>query len=209
MYLFKKQTLLIVGLLLTLTACGGGADADADGADPDPPPPPVTASTGVFVDSTVAGLHYETLTFSGNTNSAGEYDFLPGETVTFSIGGIVLGSATAGPVVTPLALVSGATGPTDPVVTNIVRLLLTLDDDNNPDNGIIISAAATAAAVGLSVDFTTADLTTDTGVTTLLAALPGTPTLVDSMVAQTHFTQILTTTWGSMSWGSGTWKAAL
>jgi len=187
-------------MLASLGACGGG------GADP--PAPPVTASTGVFVDSTVAGLHYETPTFSGTTNSAGEYDFLPGETVTFSIGGIVLGSAAAGPVVTPLTLVSGATDPTDPVVTNIVRFLLTLDDDGNPDNGISISATTTAAAAGLSVDFTIADLTTDAGVITLLATLPSTPTLVDATVAQTHFTEVLATTWGVMSWGTGTWKAA-
>ena len=191
---------IVIGTLTLLSACGGGSD--------DPPSSPVTASTGVFVDGVVVGLHYETPTFSGTTNNAGEYDFLPGETVTFSIGGVVLGSTTAGPVVTPLTLVSGATGPTDPVVTNIVRFLLTLDDDGNPDNGITISDAVTAAAAGLSVDFTIADLSTDTGVIALLAALPGPPTLVDSTVAQTHFTEILATTWGSMSWGSGTWKAA-
>ena len=205
--LFTIKQGLLISLLSGLMACGGGGGDGGDGGD-EPSSPPVTASTGVFVDSVVAGLHYETPTFSGTTNNAGEYDFLPGETVTFSIGGIVLGSATAGPVVTPLTLVSGATDPTDPVVTNIVRFLLTLDDDGNPDNGITISAAATAAAAGLSVDFTTSDLTTDAGVTTLLAALPGTPTLVDTTVAQTHFTEILGTTWGIMSWGSGTWKAA-
>ena len=187
-------------IISILTACGGGGD--------DPPVPPATASTGVFVDGVVVGLHYETPTFSGTTNNAGEYDFLPGETVTFSIGDIVLGSTPAGPVVTPLTLVSGATDPTNPVVTNIVRLLLTMDDDGNPNNGISIPATTTAAAVGLSVDFTTTNLTTDAGVTTLLAALPGTPTLVDAVVAQTHFTETLATTWGSMSWGSGTWKAA-
>jgi hypothetical protein len=198
------KDLIYILMLASLAACGGGGDKDSS----NPPSPPVTASTGVFVDSTVAGLHYETPTLSGTTNSAGEYDFLPGETVTFSIGGIVLGSAAAGPVVTPLTLVSGATDPTDPVVTNIVRFLLTLDDDGNPDNGISISPATTTAAVGLSVDFTTPDLTTDAGVTTLLAALQGTPTLVDTTVAQTHFTEILATTWGSMNWGSGTWKAA-
>ena len=197
---FSFKLLILILMLASLGACGGG------GADP--PAPPVTASTGVFVDSTVACLHYETPTFSGTTNSAGEYDFLPGETVTFSIGGIVLGSAAAGPVVTPLTLVSGATDPTDPVVTNIVRFLLTLDDDGNPDNGISISATTTAAAAGLSVDFTIADLTTDAGVITLLATLPSTPTLVDATVAQTHFTEVLATTWGVMSWGTGTWKAA-
>ena len=199
---------IATGIITLLSACGGGSDDPPNPPVDDPPNPPVTASTGVFVDGVVVGLHYETPTFSGTTNNAGEYDFLPGETVTFSIGGVVLGSTTAGPVVTPLSLVSGATGPTDPVVTNIVRFLLTLDEDGDPDNGITISAAVTAAAAGLSLDFTTVDLAADTGVIALLAALSPPPTLVSSAVAQAHFTEILATTWGIMNWGSGTWKAA-
>ncbi len=83
---------ILIVILALLSACGGGSD--------DPPNPPVTASTGVFVDGVVVGLHYETPTFSGTTNNAGEYDFLPGETVTFSIGGVVLGSTTDGQGVT-------------------------------------------------------------------------------------------------------------
>jgi hypothetical protein len=209
----KFHLILLVSFALSLTACGGGGDSgDSDEGDvggDEPTIPAVPASTGVFVDSVVTGLHYETPTFSGFTNSAGEYDFLPGESVTFSIGGIVLGSAPAGPVVTPLTLVSGATNPANPAVTNIVRLLLTLDDDGNSNNGILISAAATAAAASLSVDLTTTELTKDAGVATLLAALPGTPALVDATVAQAHFTEVLATTWGSMSWGTGTWKAVV
>jgi hypothetical protein len=162
----------------------------------------------VFVDSPVAGLHYETPTYSGTTNSAGEYNYLPGETVTFSVGGITFGSSLAGPVVSPLSLVSGATDPTDPVVTNIVRLLLTLDDDGDPNNGITISAATAAATVGQTVNFNAADLATDPGMATLLPLLPGTPPLVDATTAQTHFAQTLSSTWGSMTWGSGVWQAA-
>jgi len=131
---------IAIGILTLLTACGGGGGG---GGGDESTNLCTTTCTGIFVDDPVAGLHYETPTFSGTTNSAGEFDYLPGETVTFSIGGIVLGSAEAGPVVTPLTLVSGATDATDPVVTNIVRLLLTLDDDGNPDNGISISAATT------------------------------------------------------------------
>ncbi len=93
---YIRGYILIVSLTL-LSACGGGDDAPPV---PPPPVPPVAASTGVFVDGVVEGLHYETPTFSGTTNNAGEYDFLPGETVTFSIGGIVLGSTTAGQGVT-------------------------------------------------------------------------------------------------------------
>ena len=199
---YKKWLTLSASVFL-LSACGGGG-----GSGKPPTITPPTPSTGVFLDSVVAGLHYETPTHSGTTNNAGEYDYLPGETVTFSVGGIVFGSSLAGPVVSPLSLVSGATDATDPVVTNIVRLLLTLDDDGNPDNGISISSGATTAATGLTVDFNAADLALDPGMTSLLALLPGTPPLVDATTAQTHFAQTLSTTWGSLRWGSGTWQVA-
>jgi len=201
-----KKILALSASVLFVCACSGGGG----GSSTTPPVVPTTptTSTGVFVDSVASGIHYETPTHSGTTNSAGEYDYLPGETVTFSIGGIVLGSASAGPVVTPLTLVSGATDATDPKVTNIVRLLLTLDDDGDPSNGISISAATATAAAGLTVDFAAADLSADAGVTTLLSAIPSTPVLVDATTAQAHFTATLASTWGSMTWGTGTWQAA-
>ena len=193
------KTLTLCASALLISACSGGGGGTA-----------VTPETGVFIDSAVAGLHYETATRSGTTNSAGEYDYLPGETVTFSLGDISFGSTTAGPVVTPLSLVPNAADANDPQVTNIVRLLLTLDDDGDPDNGINITSSTATAAVGVTVDFTAPDLAADSGVSTLLAAVAGTPALVDETVAQTHFTTTLATitTWGSMAWGSGKWQAA-
>ena len=198
----SKKWLVLAASVLMLSACGGGGGSE----NPTVPPTP---STGVFVDSPVAGLHYQTPTRSGTTNSVGEYDYLPGEMVTFSIGGISLGSALGGPVVSPLTLVSGATDATDPVVTNIVRLLMSLDDDGDPSNGIAISAATVTAATGISIDFTSADLAADTGMVSLLAALPAV-TLVDAPAAQSHFSTTLAaqSQWGSMSWGTGTWQAA-
>ena len=200
----QKKLLAISASVFILSACGGGG-----GSSGSTPAAPVTPSTGVFIDSPVAGLHYQTATRSGTTNALGEYDYLPGETVTFSIGDIRLGTVTAGPVVSPLTLVNGATDATDPTVTNIVRLRLTLDDDGNPDNGISIPAGTAAAATGLSVDFTVPDLGTEAGVSTLLAALPGTPVLADTSTAQTHFAATLAaqSDWGSLAWGTGTWKS--
>jgi hypothetical protein len=206
MYRFKKQIWLTAALLLTLTACGGGGGSDSTTATAIE-----TVSTGVFIDSAVEGLQYETATQSGTTNSLGEYDYLAGETVTFSIGGIVLGSTIAGPVVTPLSLVSDATSATNPVVTNIVRLLLSLDSDGDPDNGITISSEVTTAANDLAVDFSEADLSADDGITNLLNNLP-TLTLVSESVAQNHFNQTLAvqakSTWGSLQWGSSQWRSA-
>ena len=204
MYRFKKQTWLTAGLLLTLTACGGGGDSTTTTATE-------TVSTGAFIDSAVEGLQYETATRSGTTNSLGEYDYLAGETVTFSIGGIVLGSAIAGSVVTPLSLVPDATNATNPMVTNIVRLLLSLDSDGDPDNGIFISSEVTTAANDLAVDFSVADLSADDGIISLLNNLP-TLRLVSESVAQNHFNLTLAikakSTWGSLQWGSSQWRSA-
>ncbi len=203
------KSFALAASVIILSACSGGGDSGStQTVTPPVTPTTPTSLTGVFIDSLVAGIQYQTPTFSGTTNSAGEYDYLPGETVTFSVGGIVFGSSPAGPVVTPLSLVPGATDASDPVVNNIVRLLLTLDDDGNFDNGITITAATTAAAAGLTVDFTAIDLSADAGVNTLLAALSGTPALVDATVAQTHFEETLASSWGTMSWGSGIWQAA-
>ncbi|HEB83089.1 MAG TPA: hypothetical protein ENJ11_09545 [Gammaproteobacteria bacterium] len=211
------KTIALAVSLLLLTSCGGGGSSDNPPAPsstnnpsppPEPPPSTPTASTGVFIDSTVSGIAYQTPTYSGLTNNAGEYNYLPGETVTFSVGGIVFGSTAAGPVVTPLSLVSGSTDPTDPVVSNIVRLLLTLDDDGDASNGISISSATSTAATGVSVDFAAADLAADPGVSTLLASLPGSPMLVDAATAQSHFANTLATSWGTMKWGTGSWQAA-
>ena len=52
--------------------------------------------TGVFRDSPVHGLEYQTQTVGGLTGEKGEFRYRSGETVTFSIGGLVLGSKSVG-----------------------------------------------------------------------------------------------------------------
>ena len=200
---FCIKSLCLLLLTFVLVACGGGGDGGSPNPSGTPTPPPETL-TGVFVDSPVSGANYSTDTQSGMTNLAGEYGYVDGEMVTFSIGGIVLGTAMAGPVVTPLMLVDGAMDTTDPRVTNIVRLLITLDSDGNPDNGIEITAAAHDAAEGMSLDFASANF--DTEVQTLVENVKGAGTqLVDAGSAQNHFNTSLKTSWGTMTWGTDCW----
>ncbi|MDV6321453.1 hypothetical protein, partial [Chromohalobacter sp. HP20-39] len=82
------------------------------------PGTPQTAQ-GVFVDAPVAGLHYVSGNLSGTTDAAGHFNYVLGQMVTFSVGGVTIGSAAGQAVVTPLALVPGATGVTNDTVTNI------------------------------------------------------------------------------------------
>jgi hypothetical protein len=195
-------------LLLTifLIACGSGGDGGGPSGGPSGTPnQPPEILTGVFLDSLVSGVNYRTETQSGMTNTNGEFNYINSEHVTFSIGGIVLGIAQAGPVVTPLMLVDGAIDAADPRVINIVRLLMTLDSDGNPGNGIEIPVLAHTAAAGLTVDFASATFVTD--VQALVDAVKGAGTqLVDAGSAQNHFNTSLKTSWGTMTWGADCWN---
>lgn len=119
--------------------------ASSQATTPDPTP-----SVGVLVDAFVAGIGYRTATQSGITNAQGEFNYLPGETVTFFIGALEFPPVPAKAMVTPLDMAQSL-NPSSPVVLNIARLLQSLDSDGNPANGITISPAA--ALVATQVDF--------------------------------------------------------
>jgi hypothetical protein len=125
-----------------LTLCDGVLTWSSTACDTDQ-----FVRTGVFLDGPVYNIDYETKTPEGvtsqvgKTNDDGEYDYLPGETVTFFIGKQEFPTVLATGVVTPLEL-AGSTDTTDPEVVNMIRLLQTLDQDGDPDNGISITDAA-------------------------------------------------------------------
>jgi hypothetical protein len=105
------------------------------------------------MDSAVKGLTFTTETLEGETDSHGGFIYESGETVTFSVGGVVLGTAPAKSVITPVDLVTGAQDELNPIVTNITRFLITLDEDNNPENGIVLSPELRTALADASIDF--------------------------------------------------------
>lgn len=146
-----KKTIAIVASSALLSACGGGGGGSESSNNA-----PVNELTGTFVDSPVSGLHYETASRSGLTNEEGEFKYLAGETVTFSIGNTLLGSAPGDDVITPFnllginvpeaqtqilnALSAQQVNSLDRVI-NIATLLQALDSDGNPDNGIDLGNA--------------------------------------------------------------------
>lgn len=158
---------------------GGGGNPSSIGSE----------QTGVFIDSNVEGLGFSTPSRTGETNANGEFTYLDGEQVTFSIGGIVLGQVAGARLITPVSLVTGATDETNEVVTNIGQFLQTLDDDGNPDNGILIPDSLVTAAQDDAVDFTSATFDTDVQVLVdELTALTssGQRNLVSAAAAQSH-----------------------
>ena len=137
---------------------------------------------GVFYDSPVQGLEYETQTISGITNEKGEFKYRPGETVTFSVGGLVLGSARGSERVTPVDLVIEVGGDVKKIknqrVTNISRFLQSLDEDGNVENGITITDKIRSAVrhyrYKINFDQTEAAFTADPNVTALFGELGAT-----------------------------------
>ncbi|MEK6806133.1 MAG: neutral/alkaline non-lysosomal ceramidase N-terminal domain-containing protein [Pseudomonadota bacterium] len=137
--------------------------------------------TGVFVDSRVEGLTYESDGLTGLTNAAGEFRYEVDELAAFSLGGIQLGAVTGQDVMTPITLVPGGVfgadvASTTPAILNIARLLLTLDTDGNSANGILITQTVRNLAAGVRVVFNLplADFGNQPGLAAFLsAAAPG------------------------------------
>jgi hypothetical protein len=128
-----------------LTGCGGSSS--------DTPTDATTTITGQFIDSAVEGLDYSCSSgTTGTTNANGDFTCNVGDTVTFSINGFEIGSATADTTITPKTL-----QPNDDVaMTNIAQLLQTLDSDGNTANGITINkqsqeVKALSASIGVTL----------------------------------------------------------
>ncbi|WGL18339.1 hypothetical protein PVT68_08595 [Microbulbifer bruguierae] len=131
---------------------GGGSGSSSSSGSASPGAPGGVEKTGKFIAGGIQGLHYETPSFSGLTNRNGRFRYREGETVTFSLGGILLGSASGAPKLNPFDLV-GSSPLRDELalraaledhqrvdaldlVANMMLLFLTLDRDQNPENGI-------------------------------------------------------------------------
>ncbi len=91
---------------------------------------------GHFIDANVNGLSYETPTQCGITGDTGQFDYIPGERVDFSVGSLSLGDALGDRRVSPMDLFGGA-DMDDHQVINVARLLQSLDGDGNPAQGAI------------------------------------------------------------------------
>ena len=143
---------LAISVGVTLTGCG---DDDSGSSASD-------TRTGTFVDSPVAGLDYRgDQTAASVTDSQGRFRYQDGETLTFAIGDLVLGSAAGTSLVTPLDITEGAADAQDPGVQNRLVLLQTLDADGDLNNGIQITEAArteiSAHSSDLDLTLATAD----------------------------------------------------
>ncbi|MCG8316683.1 MAG: hypothetical protein MI976_26000, partial [Pseudomonadales bacterium] len=192
-----NRMLLLALLAFLLSACGGSSSnsgsGDEDRSQNDPPESNDVILTGTFIDSAVEGLEYFTPTLNGVTNQKGDFQYRPGETVSFRVGGIELGTVNAESALTPLDFAPLGASSTHPRVVNIARFLQTLDTDLNPDNGISISGSVRAAAVGVSLDFDVgaAAFENAPALLSFLASLSPERTLRDHLDASRHLQENL------------------
>jgi hypothetical protein len=188
----RKCYLGSVALLLvmwTLAGCGGGSGGGGD----DESPATGTTATGYFKDNNVSGLTYTSGDQSGVTDARGRFTYEVGQPVTFSIGGVTVGSATGKTVVTPVDLVSGGSSDTT-AVQNIVRFLIMLDEDGDSSNGISIATSVQEAAADWSqVNFSTSDLESEVSsiITDATDADGGSHSLPTATTAQSHLEETM------------------
>ena len=103
---FKKKIIVVTGsLVLLISSCAPTEDEviTADNVARE-------GSPGVFLDSAVRGVDYSTSSgLGGTTDSGGTFYYNPGDQVSFTIGGISLGSVIGAAKLTPVE-VMGASG---------------------------------------------------------------------------------------------------
>lgn len=173
---------------------GGGTGGDGDGGGTDTPA--LAAISGVFVDAPVAGLSYSTSSeLTGVTDAEGRYDYRPGDTVTFSIGNLQLGTVTAQGVVTPMTvaavLAANASTDAETIAANVAVLLQSLDANGDPSDGITVAPAVSEKITSSSIDLTASANTFTAAVSTFVANVAAeagvTLQVVDRDVALDHF----------------------
>jgi hypothetical protein len=142
-----KAVLACVSIASALAGCGGDSPTET-------PPPPPAPIIGIFAGP-VQGLSFQTPTQSGVTGASGQFRYVEGETVTFRIGGVTLGSAPGAPRLdlfslarlapprTEIELRREFLTPNDVTdfdrVANRALFLTALDNDADGSNGLDLS----------------------------------------------------------------------
>ncbi|MEZ9370383.1 hypothetical protein AB4140_16380 [Shewanella sp. 10N.286.51.B2] len=173
---------LAVAGVLALNGCG----SDSSTTPPTPEPQP-TVLTGIFSDSPVAGIGYETTDHSGVTDAQGQFSYNEGEAVEFYIGATRFPSVMGQAEVTPMDLYQTDSANHTGVI-NTLRLLQSLDTDNDPENGIQLAEDIHVTLAGHEID-PTADNFDEQAEQALVTSGGTAEELVDADDALAHFGQ--------------------
>lgn len=191
---YRQFTWAAVALAAMLTACGCGSDTSTVVVQPVPPVTPTTptvvvgSAAGVLSDAPVQGVAFTAAPSgaAGTTNALGQYTYNPGDTVTFKLGALTLGSTTARATVTPVALAGGSADK----LQNLLVLLQSLGSAGVASDGMTITAAS-AAAVSASIDLALAPASfassANTGLVAAMAAGGISRAITSTTAAEAHF----------------------
>ena len=94
---------------------------------------------GKFQGIPIEGLSYQTPTLSGITDKKGQFRYIAGESLVFSIDKLILGETVGKEKISLIDIVPGAENSSDQRVINLCILLQTLNKEGNINNGIQIS----------------------------------------------------------------------
>ncbi|MFD1218261.1 RHS repeat domain-containing protein [Microbulbifer celer] len=173
-----SKRLLVLLFVLCIAACdfggsdrsggGGGSGGGSSSSGGSSSGGVTEVKRGVFARGLFFGLRYETETQSGFTDIDGVFLYREGETITFSLGSIQLGSAPADTYLNPFDLLGSSAPVTErhlrgllenrrqvnnlDRVANMTLFLMTLDEDRNPDNGVQL-VGWDERLVDVSIDF--------------------------------------------------------
>ena len=148
--------LVTIGTLISIIGCGGGSSDTLVNS---------TKFIGYYVDEVITGVSYtcsgtNTATQTGITGTNGEFDFVPGQSCTFTAGGLKV--EATGTLENNETLVSENDA-------DDLGYLLTLDADGDPTNGILITPTINSNTTTYNTDnanntTSDVDLTEITGV---------------------------------------------
>jgi len=161
-----KVQILFFLISFTLLGCGGGGSSS-------PTTSGTQTVTGILQDSVVSGVTYSCGGTTEITTIEGKFTCPLNATVSFSIGGIKLGSilltsSQSLQQFTPAKLYGlDNTNITDVRILNFIQLVQSLDTDNNATNGIEITQNISDSLVGSTLNIADASVVADDLNTTL------------------------------------------
>ena len=177
-----KKIIYALSICGLLTACG----SDSSNDNPTVTPPTSNTKIGVLTDGPVSGVSYSINGITKQTNAQGEFEYLEGDTVRFSLGQVLLGEVIASERITPLELADN-----EQSRLNLLIFLQSLDQNNDHSDGIQISETVINTLNNTQVDFSSSTTDFSSALQNTLDQIPGFEqrTVVDSNQAQDNFKQ--------------------
>lgn len=185
-----RELWIAAALFAALAGCNSGSDSSdntpAPSSDNHQTESRVADKVGIFLDSPVTGLKVVRPNGeSALTGQWGEFKYAEGETLAFYLGGLRLGNITGKAEITPLDLFAAANS-NDQRVTNLLRLLQSLDANNDPSDGIQLTDIPEVSA-NIQLDQTDNAFEADSNTVALLQKRRPGLRLVGTDAARAHF----------------------